>query len=184
MAGHRVQRRVDSDTPPFQSISLYPELYRLYRHFGTFLEEALAAKPSIHYIDDWRARPDTWGVLALRPEPEDLGVIPESICSANRTLMPRTTEILDAVPNLQAFAVSLLVPGGHIRLHTHKNHFVTAVLCLQGGEGSHISVSGKRRDFLDGEVIVFDYRQAHEIFNDGDQDRIAMLLLFENRETF
>jgi quercetin dioxygenase-like cupin family protein len=165
----------------FQPASLYPELEPLYKYRDIFMVEAALARSHLHYIEDERAEPDTWGVLALRIEEEDLDVVSGAACAANRELMPLTCGILDKVPNLQAYAVSSLVPGGRILEHTHENNLVTAVMCLQGGGESYIVVNGERKDYRNGEFVIFDYRHRHAIFNDGLVDRVAMLLLFENR---
>lgn len=132
-------------------------------------------------IHDSRAGPGAWRVLALLPENEDRQVVPEGTWRANRRLVPKTTEILAAVPRLEAYAFSALEPNGHIRPHRHTNAFVTAALCLQHGGNSYIVVGGERREYRDGEMIVFDYTLEHEVFNRGPKERIVLLMLLDNR---
>ncbi len=117
----------------------------------------------------------------MLPEDEDRQVLPHDTWCANRRLVPKTTEILAAVPALEAYAFSALKPNGHIRPHRHTNAFVTAALCLQHGGNSYIVVGGERRDYRDGELIIFDYTLEHEVFNLGSKERIVLLMLLDNR---
>ena len=165
----------------YQSIELYPELESICDQFEIIRYEALAVRSAMIDIHDNRVSPGQWRVLVLLPENEDRQVSPEDIWMANRRLVPETTKILTAVPSLEAYTLSTLEPNGHIRPHRHKNAFVTAALCLQNGGDSCIVVDGKRHDYHDGEVIIFDYTLEHEVFNFGAKERIVLLMLFDNR---
>lgn len=149
--------------------------------FEMIRDEALAARPAMTEIHDSRARAGAWRVLALLPENEDRQAVPEHTWRANRLRAPKTSELLAAVPGMEAYAFSALEPNGHIRPHRHTNAFVTAALCLQHGGNSYIVVAGERREYRDGEVIVFDYTLEHEVFNLGPDERIVLLMLLENR---
>lgn len=166
----------------FQPLGLYPELESIAARYEVIRDEALAAKSAMTDIHDSRARPGVWSVLPLLAEKEDREVVSQGVCRANRCLAPRTTEIIRAaLPSVEAYAFSALEANGHIRPHRHANAFVTAALCLQDGGNSYIVVDGKRRDYRDGEVVVFDYTLEHEVFNLGPNERIVLLVLVDNR---
>lgn len=166
----------------FQPLGLYPELEQIASRYEVIRDEALAARAAMMNILDSRARPGTWRVLPLLAENEDRGVVPDSICRANRCLAPETTKMIRAtLPRVEAYSFSALEANGHIRPHRHTNLFVTAALCLQDGGNSYIVVDGRRRQYRDGEVIVFDYTLQHEAFNLGPNARIVLLMLLDNR---
>jgi aspartyl/asparaginyl beta-hydroxylase (cupin superfamily) len=119
-------------------------------------------------------------VLALRPEPEDLHVVPEAERERVRRLAPRTISLLDAVPAIRAYAFSVVAPGGVILAHRHHNRYVTALLTLQSDDAV-IAVAGERAPLCAGELLIFDYTLVHETVNRGAIPRIALLMLLDNR---
>lgn len=42
-------------------------------------------------------------------------------------------------------------------------------------------VDGEQRNFQDGKFLVFDYRRLHEVVNEGNSERISLLILLEVR---
>jgi aspartyl/asparaginyl beta-hydroxylase (cupin superfamily) len=166
---------------PFHSTELYPELDLITPHFGEIRAEALRVRSSMTDVVDGRIRPGAWNVLPLLAEADDRDVVPDDLCMQNRLLVPRTIEILSTCPAFGGYALSALQSGGHIRPHTHHRPFVTAALCLQDSEGSHIVVGGERRDYREGEMMVFDYCYEHEVINNGPRERIVLLMLLPNR---
>lgn len=132
--------------------------------------------------DELRGQIKPSWILPLVPEAEDRHVFTEDVYARARSLAPTTCERVGAIPYVKAFAFSRLMPGEHIPSHEHWNPYLTALLCLQGGAGCRILVRGERRDFVDGQYIVFDYTLPHEVFNDGDLERIVLLILIAKRE--
>lgn len=149
--------------------------------WSTIRDEALAVRERMLPVFDGRADSGLWKVLPLWTEPEDSGRFPPDLCTSCRALTPRTTAIVESVPGILACMFSMVAPGGRILPHRHHNPFLTVSLCLQSGGDSFIVVGRDRTDYRDGELIVFDYRQMHEVVNRGHADRIALLLLVENR---
>ncbi len=121
-------------------------------------------------------------VLPLIPEAEDKNVVADVLYEEARRLSPQTTERLLQIPYVVAFAYSRLVPGKHIAPHEHWNPYLVAILCLEGAEGCHIIVGGERRDFHDGEMLVFDYTLTHESKNEGTAPRHALLVVMDPRK--
>jgi hypothetical protein len=119
--------------------------------------------------------------LPLVGEPEERHPAADLIFARARELSPTTSRLLSPVPYVVAFAFSYLPVGGTIPLHDHWNPYLVAALCLQGGGNSHILVGGERRDFQDGEFVVFDYSLPHESHNQGSIDRIVLLVTINPR---
>jgi aspartyl/asparaginyl beta-hydroxylase (cupin superfamily) len=167
---------------PFQSPEAYPELGPVHAAWKTIRAEALAALERMTPIRDDRSSPGTWKILPLLPEEEDRGVVPDEVCRQSRTLAPETIRIVESsIPNIKGYALSALRPGGHIRPHSHTNPYVTASLCLHGGNGCHLLVGGRRQAFQDGGLIVFDYTLTHEVLHCGHEARVVLLMLLDNR---
>jgi aspartyl/asparaginyl beta-hydroxylase (cupin superfamily) len=121
-------------------------------------------------------------ILPLLPEPEDRNDIADELYAEARALAPFTTQLVGQIPYLVAYAFSKLVAGRKIPLHEHWNPYLVAILCLQHGGASHISVGGERREFVDGEIVMFDYTLPHESKNDGTDDRYVMLMVVDPRK--
>jgi len=165
----------------FQPLGWYPELHPIQQEWQVFRAEALGALPHMTFIRDHRVDGNSWKVLPLLPEAEDRSLISLEVSRRARELAPRTVAAVEGVANIQAYAISVLTAGGKIRAHHHHNRYVTATLCLQSGSESYISVAGERRDFRDGELLIFDYTLSHEVVNRGSEDRIVLLMLLDNR---
>jgi len=166
----------------FQSASRYPELLTVLKHFSQIHSDALAANEKQIAVNDSRIQSTAWQVLPLLVEPEDKTVMSDTLCQKNRRHTAATCAMLDAIPTIKAYAFSTLQPGGHILPHHHDNPFVTAMLCLQDGGDAFIRVNTEQKYFAQGEVIIFDYTQIHEVKNNGHEDRIVLLMLLENRQ--
>jgi hypothetical protein len=166
---------------PFHCLELYPELAEVSAQFDAIRTEILPLRSAMTEVTDDRVQPGAWRILPLLAEAEDRAAVPDQFCLANRRLAPRSAQILSAVPELHAYSFSALAPGGHIRLHRHRNPFVTAALCLQDGGASYIVVAGERQDFRTRETIIFDYTMEHEVVNLGPAERVILLMLLNNR---
>ena len=145
------------------------------------LEEGMEALGAMVPVDDGRSWAGAWRALPLRVEQEDLVIMPEAACQANREIVPRSAAVLLQSNRIVACAFSALAPGGRIAPHRHRHPYVTASLCLADGGGSFIIAGGERRSYQPGEWIVFDYRALHEVVNSGDGIRLVVLLLLQNR---
>jgi aspartyl/asparaginyl beta-hydroxylase (cupin superfamily) len=165
----------------FQTLEFYPELKVVKNHFKEIKEEVLSLRSKMTYINDVRVDTDVWNIFPLLPEEEDRSVISEEIWKNNQLLAPKSTKILSSIEALKAYSFSSLSVGGHIRPHKHDNNFVTAILCIQDGGNSYIIVKDEKKNFKNNEILVFDYKQEHEVYNKGNNDRIVLLMLLENR---
>jgi len=158
----------------------FPELVELQREWPTIRDEARQALDTLGPVLGHPVG-HSW-ILPLVPEAEDQDLIPAEVCARARELAPIATARCSAVPYVVAFAFSRLVPGKHIALHTHWNPYLSGILTLDdGGANSHILVDGQRHDFVDGDLMLFDYTLPHESKNEGERDRIVMLMIIDRR---
>jgi beta-hydroxylase len=162
---------------PYYDPATFPELASVRAAWRELRDEALAARAQMSNVDDRRTRPGEWAVLPLLPEPEDRALYPAAECAAYRAAAPRTVDLVGSIPGVRGYVFSVLAPGALIEAHQHSQPHVTAALCLQGGGASSIEVGGERRAFVDGEWTVFDYTLVHAVTNDGELDRIVLLVL-------
>jgi len=166
--------------PAFPSLASFPELATVREHWCQIRDEANVALDTIGALLGDAVAP-SW-ILPLVPEDEDRHTFEDWVYERACELAPTAVRAARSVPYVLAFAFSKLVAGQRIAPHRHWNPYLTAILCLQGGAGCHILVGGERRDFVDGELVLFDYRLTHEVANEGTTDRIAMLLLIDPRD--
>ncbi len=165
----------------YQSPEAYPQLAPFIERWAAMRDEALALSDRMLTVNDDRAAAGTWRALPLRVEEEDRGVVPQALLLRNRTLAPATAATMERASGILACSFSALAPGARIRRHVHHQPHVTASLCLQADPGAQIIVDGARRDYVAGEVQVFDYTLPHEVVNPGPRERIVLLLLMKNR---
>lgn len=158
----------------------YPQLEAVRAAWPTLRAEARTALDELGHFLGGQASSSY--ILPLRPEAEDRTVYPEELYSRACALAPETTRLVSAVPYVVAFAYSRLQPGKHIPLHEHWNPHLVAILCLQNGGSSHIIVDGQRRDFHDGELLIFDYTLPHESTNEGTDERIVLLMIMDPKK--
>ncbi len=163
----------------FEPLWKFPELNGVLADWRLIRDEALKSVESMLEMPDNRSENGEWKALPLMLEKEDWDVVHPETQQAARRLVPHTVRLVEAIPRLRAYAFSLVEPNGQIKAHKHSNPFVSVSLCLQGGGHSHIIVDGERREFRDGEAIVFDYRRVHEVVNRGDKQRIAFIIAIE-----
>lgn len=170
-----------SEKNTFQTLELYPELFAVNDHFEEIKEEVFSLKSKMFPISDHRVDSNVWNVFPLLPEEEDRIVIPDEVWKKNQLLAPKSTQILSSISGLKAYSFSSLKPKGHIRPHKHDNPYVTAILCIQDGGNSYIRVEGEKMQFQNRQILIFDYTKEHEVFNNGTEDRIVLLMLLDNR---
>lgn len=91
-----------------ESLANYPELTSIQRHWTAIRDEAIVSCQFSMPILDGRAASGLWKVFPLKSEPEDRIVISDEICFKNRKIVPRTVEILESIPSVQAYSFSFL----------------------------------------------------------------------------
>lgn len=115
-------------------------------------------------LDDWRS--DDWYLAPLKLEDEDAGVFAQDDIDNFKRQSPITTQL---ITDMGAIAASFGSLNAHsvIEPHTHDNPFITHVLTLQAHDCC-IVVEDELIQLNAGELISFDYRPMHAVYNDGD----------------
>lgn len=171
----RVRRR----RRPFYAPTAFPAIVELQARWQEIRDEAIPTMTAMGR--ELRRPPDESWILPLLPEPEDRGAFADAVCARARAAMPVTAALAGSIPYLVAYAISKMVAGKHVTSHSHWNPFLTAIVCLQDGGGSHLLVDGARHEYRDGNLVIFDYTLPHEARNEGTHDRYVLLLGIDKR---
>jgi beta-hydroxylase len=94
-----------------------------------------------------------------------------------RTLCPRTVELLEKIPSINAAAFTMLPPG--TQLGKHRDPLAGSLryhlgLSTPNSDDCTIWIDGNAHSWRDGEDIVFDETYIHWARNDTDRDRIIL----------
>lgn len=94
---------------------------------------------------------------------------------------PTTQRLIAAIPGLDSAAVSILAPGAHVPRHRGVSKgLVTCHLGLvvpRDGD-ARMRVGDRVMRWSEGETLVFDDTYDHELWNDGSDTRVVLLLRF------
>ena len=160
---------------------IYPELQALTRVWIPLRDEVMPILFAAREVADERAASGAWRVLPFRPKPEDRGLFTPDTIALARKKAPQLCAIMDEVPRLHAYYLSILYPGRAIRTHSHRSALACASLCLAGGVGSYLEIEGARHAQHDGSIHIYDHRRLHAVFNDGAAPRVALIVAMELR---
>jgi ornithine lipid ester-linked acyl 2-hydroxylase len=134
--------------------------------------------PSFHDVSPYQARisrGDDWKTTWLH------GFGTES--DVAQALCPRTTALLAEVPGLQTALFSMLAPGTHIPPHrgVYKGliNYHLGLVIPKDAERCRMQVAKERVVWREGEGVVFDDTNRHEVWNDTNEERIVLMLQFE-----
>lgn len=97
----------------------------------------------------------------------------------NRRLCPKTAALLDQVPNLVVAFFSIMEPGTHVPRHrgltkAWLNCHLPLVVPSHGR--CEMQVADETVSWKEGEWLVFDETNPHEVWNDTDEARIVLFL--------
>lgn len=160
---------------------MYPELQVLSRIWIPLRDEITPILYAAREIVDERATSGAWRVLPFRMKPEDRGrFTPETVALA-RSKAPDLCRIIEEVPRLHAYYLSIVAPGRAIRTHSHRMALTAASLCLSGGVGAYLEIDGQRHAQHNGSLHIYDQRRPHGVFNDGAAPRVALIVAVELR---
>lgn len=97
----------------------------------------------------------------------------------NTKLCPKTTSILKKIKGVKSAYFSILAPGKHIPPHKgpYKGiiRYQLALSVPKDGE-CKIFVDGTPHYWIEGKSVLFDDTYTHEVVNNTDEHRIALLL--------
>jgi beta-hydroxylase len=101
----------------------------------------------------------------------------------NQKNFPRTVEVLNRLPGLVTAGFSRLVAGA--RIHPHKGIDHTVLRCHLGvvaPPGYTLHVHGVQRQWKDRGVFLFDDTYAHEVWSDGAEPRVVLIMDFNRAD--
>lgn len=167
-----------SKTPntPYLSVDEFPELQVFKDNWKTIEEEARRMYEVGHVRDSAAAKDDAafnsffktgWKRFYLKwyNEPP----------ASARELCPKTVELIESVPSLNAAMFTLLPPGA--QLPRHRDPYAGSLryhlgLITPNDDGCYISVDGELYSWRDGEDVLFDETYIHYAKNETEQDRL------------
>lgn len=106
---------------------------------------------------------------------------------SNCRLCPETARLLSAVPGIETAFFSILAPGAHIP--AHKGLVKGLLRCHLGlivpaeQENCRIFLNGTPHTWQEGQVLLFDDTNTHEVHNATSEDRVVLLFDFDRPMT-
>lgn len=95
---------------------------------------------------------------------------------------PRTAALLERTPGLNSAFFSILAPGAHIPRHKGVTKgILTCHLGLvvpKAADRCRMQVEDRLVHWSQGQCLVFDDSQHHEVWNDTDETRVVLLIQF------
>jgi aspartate beta-hydroxylase len=173
--------------PPVLDESVYfPQVAEFQRAWKSIRDEALEVArtlgqvPRFHELMQEQAPISAndghdWRVFVLRAYGVDI--------RKNSSRCPVTAALVSACPNVLSASFSFLAPGKHIP--PHRGPFRGVVRChlglsmprgVDGRVGAILWIDGKEHRINDGEYLVWDDTYTHEVLNQTDNIRVALLL--------
>jgi aspartyl/asparaginyl beta-hydroxylase (cupin superfamily) len=106
----------------------------------------------------------------------------EHAMAANRALCPTLTRILDPLHPHACVLYSFNLMGPRVKLKPHRGTdagHIRVHIGLESGERCFLQVGGERRTWSDGQAMAFDDHNTHFAENNGDTERVILLVDFE-----
>lgn len=189
------RRSLDWDRRPaivWDAASVFPALSLLEQNFAIIQSEYRSAisstielAPKYHEVDPRQrqlSEPDevrSWRVFFL----EDLGRKIES----NRKKLPKTSRLLDQIPNLFQAQLSRLEPGKSVPRHAAPyNGYLRYHLALEvpRAEPPYMIIAGQRLDWIEGKGVLIDDTYDHEVINKCSQPRTVLIVDIDRPTNF
>ena len=102
------------------------------------------------------------------------------ILEKNCKLCPNICDVLKKIPNLSTASISKLTPGTKLKPHNGfgetSNENLRCHYVLESNDNSFLQVNNERKILKDNDIIVFDDSKLHYAENNGNSDRIVLLL--------
>lgn len=150
----------------------YPFLNEIKDSFNVILEEynsvtAIPQKWMEQYLHNGK-----WDVIGFRYEGRDF---PET-----KNLFPKTNQVFESLQDrLYSCGFSIMRSGCEIYEHVNHNHEVLRChLCLKTNPNCGLVVNGETRNWVVGDLLLFDDTNKHSAHNRGDSDRVIVLFDF------
>jgi aspartate beta-hydroxylase len=180
---HIYDRRIDA--PPILDAAIdFPNAVKFVEAWQAIRDEAVAARleemPRFHDLMPEQAAISAndgrdWRMLIFKAY--DVAV-PENLARS-----PTMKRLLDECPEVKSATVSFLAPHKHIPQHRGpfrgimRFHLGLRIPKEPGGRPATIMmIDGQEHRIADGECLLWDDTYPHEVYNNSDEPRIALLL--------
>lgn len=98
---------------------------------------------------------------------------------------PKTCQIMDAIPGICTYAFSIFEPGVEVEDHFAEEYEnLRGHLTLTSNPEAKIIIEGEEREWVPGELMVFDHTLNHHSYNKGNTNRAVLLFDFERPEYY
>ncbi len=98
---------------------------------------------------------------------------------AHCSTCPKTTEIIEKIPNLFTAGFSVLSPKTHVKPHRgYSNKVLRCHLGLVIPQNCSLRVAGVIRSWQERKCLIFDDTALHEAWNHSDSRRVVLLIDF------
>jgi aspartate beta-hydroxylase len=170
------------DTPPYLKIEEYfPEYKLLEENWEAIRDEALNVfnnydLPQFFELDKGQAFISNndgrkWNLYVLKLYGKWL--------ESNIDRCPVTYKVLSQMPNVTTANLSFLAPGKHIPKHVGPYKGILRyqlALKVPKGKGCRLYVDDQEYHWEEGKSVLFDDTYPHEVINETEETRIALLL--------
>ena len=170
-------------TPAYLDLEEYFPEYKILEKNWTEIKQEIEGViesgktiPKFHEVDNWQEYISdndglSWNLLNL--------LLYDMWHKKNTKLCPKTTSILKKIKVVKSAYFSILSPGKHIPPHKgpYKGiiRYQLAISVPKKGE-CKIFVDGTPHYWIEGKSVLFDDTYTHEVVNNTDEHRIALLL--------
>mmetsp|Transcript_69363 Transcript_69363/g.127981 ORF Transcript_69363/g.127981 Transcript_69363/m.127981 type:complete len:943 (-) Transcript_69363:69-2897(-) len=166
---------------PFHDLENYPWCAELRSHFGEIKAELM------RNLSDGLWRSGAYGASSEAYGKEwKINEVFTADKWQNEERWPRTRAAVQALSGVRPFEVffARMPPHDHIRAHSDNlNYILTSHLALElETGGSSITVGNETREWVEGEMLVFDTTYIHSARNDSGRNRYVLLLRFWHPE--
>jgi len=123
------------------------------------------------------AKPNGWKVIWL--------VHAGHMAGCRSTVAPNTCKALRLFPlEVDSARFSVVAPGTRVRPHCgQSNELVNLHLAIRMGAGSAIRVGDETRTWEEGRVLIFNDALEHELWNNGNDSRVILLVRVRQRQS-
>jgi Aspartyl/Asparaginyl beta-hydroxylase len=149
----------------------FPWTAKLEEAFPTIRDEALRARHGAHKHQQDLVETG-WNVLYFYSAGRKV--------DDGHKACPQTAELLTSIPGIGTAGqvhISILAPGTHIKPHCGPtNTRLRCHLGLSVPDGCRIRTGSEIQQWREGKCLVFDDSFEHEVWHEGDEERIVLIL--------
>ena len=162
---------------PILEVDQFTELRPLRDHWETIREEARSLVDAGHVKGASKYNDVAFNTFFRRGWKRFYLKWYDDVLPSAQQLCPKTVELVQSIPSVNAALFALLPPGG--KLGEHRDPFAGSLryhlgLITPNDDACRIYIDGTPYSWRDGQDIVFDETYIHSAANDTDQTRVIL----------